>query len=504
STYAGYLRQLRERLPASTVAAMETDEFSPFSDPAGDNYHFFRGYDYDEQRLSILERYKRYNGVEGNSLSPEDATDPLYQSARSVPDVEDINQDNTLNEYERYFQYKVSIRPQDLVVGQNYITDKQVSIVPLRDGSTSEVEWYQFKIPLADYEKVVGSISDFSTIRFARIFMTGFREVTHLRFATLELVRGEWRTYDFNLNKRGDTPAEGELDITVVNIEENAQRQPVNYVLPPGVTRISDPGQSQIVQLNEQSMSMTVKGLQPGDGRGVYRHTMLDLRNYNKLQMHVHAEALIDNFTNVKSGELAMFVRLGSDVKNNFYEYEIPLELTPPGRYNNDDPSQRQIVWPSQNFMDLKLQELVNLKKERNRARNDEGSDVSYSTLYTGRDPENERNRISVMGNPSLSDVRVILVGVRNNSSTVKAGTVWVNELKVTDFDENGGWATKVNANLAVSDLATINFGAHVETAGFGGVDQSLNERRLDDYEQYNFAVQGDAGRLLPEAVKLR
>ncbi|MDE6832229.1 MAG: cell surface protein SprA, partial [Muribaculaceae bacterium] len=248
STYQKYLTTLSQRLPATTIARMQEDSFSPFNDPAGDNYHFFRGYDYDEERLSILERYKRYNGVEGNSLSPEESPDPLYQSSRSTPDVEDINQDNTLNEYERYFQYRVSIRPEDFVVGHNYITDKQVSIVPLPDGTKGEVEWYQFKIPLADYEKIVGSISDFSTIRFARIFMTGFKEVTHLRFATLELVRGEWRTYDFNLNKRGDTPAEGKLDITVVNIEENAQREPVNYVLPPGVTRITDPGQSQIVQ----------------------------------------------------------------------------------------------------------------------------------------------------------------------------------------------------------------------------------------------------------------
>ncbi|MDE6152877.1 MAG: cell surface protein SprA, partial [Muribaculaceae bacterium] len=503
STYRDYLSTLSSKLPATTVAAMQEDPFSPFNDPAGDNYHFFRGYDYDEKRLSILERYKRYNGVEGNSLSPEDAPDPLYQSSRSVPDVEDINQDNTLNEYERYFQYHVSIRPEDFVVGKNYITDKQVSVVPLRDGTNGEVEWYQFKIPLADFEKVVGSISDFSTIRFARIFMTGFKQVTHLRFATLELVRGEWRAYDFNLNQRGDTPAEGELDISVVNIEENSGREPVNYVLPPGVNRISDPGQAQIVQLNEQSMSMTARGLQAGDGRGVYRNTMLDLRNYNRLQMHVHAEALIDNTTNLRSGEMSMFIRLGTDVKNNYYEYEVPLELTPPGKYF-DNPTDREKVWPANNFMDFKLQALVNLKKERNRAKSDDGSSVSYTTLYTGRDPDNERNRMAVMGNPSLSDVRVILVGVRNNSSVSKSGTVWVNELKVTDFNESGGWATKVNANLAMSDIATFNFGTHIETAGFGGVDQSLNERRLDDYKQYNFAVQGDVGRLLPESVKLR
>lgn len=503
-SYGSFLDQLRAKLPAATVERMQNDMFSPFNDPAQDNYHFFRGYDYDEERLTILQRYKRYNGVEGNSLPPEDSTDPLYQSARSVPDVEDINQDNTLNEYERYFQYKVSIRPDDLVVGKNYIADKQVSTVYTRDGKEQTAEWYQFKIPLDDYERVVGSIKDFSTIRFARIFMTGFKEVTHLRFATMELVRGEWRTYDFNLNNRGDAPAEGQLDVSVVNIEENADREPVNYVLPPGVTRIVDPGQSQVTQLNEQSMQLKVLNLKAGDGRGVYRDTQQDLRNYKRLQMWVHAEELIGDVTNLTNGELSVFVRLGSDVKANYYEYEIPLTLTPHGTYNNWLESDRQKVWPLSNFMDLKLQNLVDLKKERNRAKEQEGSGIGYASIYTGRDPENERNSMAVKGNPSLSDVRVILVGIRNNSNTIKDGVIWVNELKVTDFDEVGGWAAKANATIGVSDLATINVGTHIETSGFGSVDQGLNERRLDDYEQYNFAVQVDAGRFLPEKAKFR
>lgn len=503
-SYQNYLDGLRQKLSPDALDRMGNDNFSPLNDPAGDNYHFYRGYDYDEQRLSILERYKRYNGVEGNSLSPEDAPDPLYQSARSVPDVEDINQDNTLNEYERYFQYKVSIRPEDLVVGKNYITDKQVSVVATRDGTNPEVEWYQFKIPLSDFEKKVGSINDLSTVRFARIFMTGFKKPTHLRFATLELVRGEWRTYDFNLNNRGDSPAQGQLDVSVVNIEENAEREPVNYVLPPGVTRISDPGQSQITQLNEQSMSMKLTGLQAGDARGVYRNTQLDLRNYKRLQMWVHAESLIDNATNLRSGDLSVFVRLGTDVKSNYYEYEVPLELTPFGTYNAYLSSDQYIVWPRSNYLDFNLQNLVNLKKERNAAKRAEESGVGYGILYTGRDPDNERNRMAVMGNPSLSDVRVMLVGVRNNAATTKDGIVWVNELKVTDFDEAGGWAAKANATLSMSDVATLNLGGHIETAGFGGVDQSLNERRLDDYQQFNVAVQADLGRFLPEKAKLK
>ena len=500
-TYSQYVEEISRRVSPETLQRMQTDAFSPLNDPAGDNYHFYRGYDYDEQHLSILERYKRYNGVEGNSLSPEDAADPLYQSSRSVPDVEDINQDNTLNEYERYFQYRVSIRPEDLEVGRNYITDKRVTVVPTRDGNNQEVEWYQFKIPLSDYERVVGSINDFSTIRFVRMFLTGFKKTTHLRFATLELVRGEWRPYDFNLNSRGDAPAQGQLDISVVNIEENSTREPVNYVLPPGVTRISDPGQTQITQLNEQSMSLKLTGLTAGDARGVYRNTQLDLRNYRRMQMWVHAEAFINNTTGLRSGDLSVFVRLGSDVKNNFYEYEVPLELTPPDVYND---ARRDEVWPRNNYLNFDLQTLVDLKKERNRAKRAEEEGVGYGILYTGRDPANERNRVAVMGNPSLSDVRVMLVGVRNNSATTKDGTIWVNELKVTDFNEAGGWAAKANATLNVSDVATLNLGTHYESAGFGSVDQSLNERRLDDYSQINFAVQADLGRFLPEKAKLK
>lgn len=502
--YKNYIEALRRKLPGTTVAALEANQFSAFKDPAGDNYHFYRGYDYDEERLSILQRYKHYNGVEGNSLSPEDSNEQLYQSARSVPDVEDINQDNTLNEYERYFQYKISIRPQDLNIGSNFITDKQVSTVRLRNGKDAQVEWYQFKIPLKDYEKAIGSISDFSTIRFVRMFMTGFKETTHLRFATMELVRGEWRPYDYNLNSRGDVPADASLDISTVNIEENSGRQPVNYVLPPGVNRIIDPGQSQITQLNEQSMSMKVTDLKAGDARGVYKNTALDLRVYKRLQMFVHAEALINDANNLKNGDLSIFVRLGTDIKNNFYEYEIPLDVTAPGKYSTYSSTDQFIVWPQNNMLDCALEVFTDIKKSRNEAKRYENSDVSYNKVFSGYDPEHKKNKVSVIGNPSLSDVRVMLVGVRNNASTVKDGTVWVNELKVTDFNEDGGWAAKGNLNLTISDIATINVGGHKETVGFGAVDQSLSNRRIDDLSQYNVAVQVDLGRFLPEKAKLK
>ena len=503
-TYANYLSALRRVLPASTVSEMENDPFSPFRDPAGDNYAFYRNDYYDLNKYSINDRYKHYNGTDGNSLSQSDVSDGQYQTSRSTPDVEDINQDNTLNEYERYFQYRIALHPDSLKVGMNYITDKQVANVQTRNRVPQTATWYQFTIPLSDYKKKVGSIQDFSTIRFMRIFMTGFRATTHLRFASLELVRGEWRNYKYNLNLRGDQPANGTISINTVNIEENNSREPVNYVLPPGVSRIIDSGQSQITQLNEQSMQLSVEDLDAGDARGVYRNTDLDLRIYKRLQMFVHNEATIGNETNLRNGDISLFVRLGSDVKNNYYEYEIPLTVTPPGKYSTNRTSDRLTVWPEENMLDINLDVLINAKKHRNADKMAGISGVGYTTRYLDIDEEHPNNKVYVVGNPSLSKVRVMLIGVRNNSPTTKSCVVWVDELRVTDFDSEGGWAARATMTLNMSDIATVNMGFHKETEGFGSVDQSLSNRRLDNFDQYNIAVQGDLGRFIPEKVKLR
>ena len=504
NSYKEFLDQLKKTITdPATMAAMEEDPFSPLNDPASDNYAFYRHSYYDEKRYTINQRYKHYNGTEGNSLSQSDVSDGQYQTSRSTPDVEDINQDNTLNDNERYFQWHIAIHPDSLKVGMNYITDKQVANVHTRNGETQQATWYQFTIPLSNYEKKVGPIQDFSTIRFMRMFMTGFKNTTHLRFASLELVRGEWRNYKYNLNMRGEHPANGTISINTVNIEENASREPVNYVLPPGVSRIIDSGQSQITQLNEQSMQLIVDDLDAGDARGVYRNTDLDLRTYKRLQMFVHNEAIIGNESNLRNGDVSLFMRIGSDVKNNYYEYEIPLTVTPPGRYSTNSSTDRAKVWPEENMLDIDLDVLINAKKNRNADKMAGKEGVSYSSRYQDVDENHPNNKVYVVGNPSLSKVRVMLIGVRNNSPTTKSCVVWVDELRVTDFDSEGGWAAKASMTVNMSDIATVNVGFHKETEGFGSVDQSLSQRRLDNYDQFNFAVQTDLGRFVPEKAKL-
>lgn len=496
-TYARYLEAIRPKLNA--------DVFEKFNAaPAGDKFHYFRGTDYDNEEKSILERYKYINNTEGNSTAEEDSPESYPTAAKSSPDIEDINQDNTLSETERYFQYRIDLSPSKLEVGQNYITDKRVSRVSLRNGKTEEVTWYQFKVPVRSGTPV-GNIKDFKSIRFMRMFLTQFEKPVILRFATLELVRGEWRTYTdplYNLQNPAPTVT-GTLDVSTVNLEENGDKTPVNYVIPPGITRVVDPGQPQLRQQNEQAMSLKLEDLAPGDARAVYKNSTMDMRQYRRLKMFTHASALTDDITHPENGELSVFIRLGSDYRSNFYEYEIPLKLTPAGHYSSDSEPERYIVWPEANMLDIALSVFTDLKKKRNQAKNNPLTGASYGKLYSEYDPDKPANKVSIIGNPSLAEVKTMMIGVRNNSRAKKSIEVWVNELRLSDFDEDGGWAAQGNMNVQLSDLGSVSMAGHVETAGFGGLEQSVSERRLDDYYQYQFTTTFELGRFFPKAVKL-
>ena len=468
--------------------------------PSADKYHYFRGSDYDAVEMSILDRYKLINNPNGNSVDTEHSPESYSTAYKTTPDVEDINQDYTLNEYEKYYQYHVRIDPASMNVGQNYIVDRRIASVKTRDNKTSEVTWYLFRIPVDQYERREGGISDFSSIRFMRVFMTGFQTPVVLRLATFNLVRGEWRSYEQALYTGKAPDVSGTLDVSAVNFEENNEKQPVNYVIPPGISRVIDPGQEQILQENEQALAMTVKNLASGDARAVYKNTNLDLRRYKHLQMFAHANHLPED-NSLTDGQVSIFIRLGSDYKNNFYEYEIPLQVTPEGNYANNE-SGAMAVWPEENMLDIDLSLFTDLKKNRNRQK--ALGTASYVSLYSEYDPDKPNNKISVMGNPSLGEVKTIMIGVRNNSRALKSIEVWANELRLQDFTNKGGWAAQSTLNIQLSDIATLNFNGHIETDGFGGLEESVSQRRDNSLYQYSVTTNVEAGRFLPDAVKLK
>ena len=481
-----------------------------FEDPSSDLYHYYRGSNYDAQEVSILDRYKRYNGMERNSPTSEQSPEPYPTAATNLPNTEDINRDGTLNEAERYFQYRVSLRPEDMVPGQNYITDVMEASVRLANNQVENVKWYQFKIPLRDPNRqAVGNIQDFKSIRFMRMFFKGFEEPIIARFATLELVRGTWRTYDRSLTSPGEyVPIDNDdtsFEVFTVNIEENGQRQPVPYVLPPGIEREIDLGTTTLQQRNEQALSLRVFGLKDGDARAVYKTADLDVRQYRRLRMFSHAEAA-GQTEDLNDGDITVFVRLGSDFTNNYYEYEVPLTVTPWGTSALNERG----IWPEENEIDLEFNKLQELKLLRNSLSRDATSGVTMSVPFSQPDGE---NTMTIVGTPTLSSIKVIMIGVRNPRRTFqnlqddgrpKSAEVWVNELRLYEFDDQGGWAASGRLNASLADLGNITLAGFISTPGFGGIEQKVNQRSKEEITSYDLASNLELGRFFPQNFGLR
>ncbi len=499
-----YIDSVKNTFGANSAAYQKA-----FSDPSSDDFHYFRGTDYDNEKLSILARYKKYNGPDGNSPTDEQSTESYPTQGTSIPDDEDINNDNTLSEAENYFQYRIQIRHSEMHVGENYITD----VVAGKNKSGDPVNWYHFRVPISEPEKVVGGIKDFKSIRFIRMFLKNFSDSVILRFGTLELVRNDWRKYDASLMEGGlfqpDEPSSAAFEVSAVNIEENSNKSPVNYVLPPGITRVIDPMQPQLRQLNEQALLLRTCELADGDARAVYKNVFMDIRQYKRIRMFIHAESITGSEP-INDNDISVFIRLGSDYQDNYYEYEIPLKVTPAGNYNKDDENDQYIVWPESNELNLEFTVLQAAKQKRNDAMHTSGSNVSMTTPYRVSDGN---NTITIMGNPNMSNVKTIMIGIRNRRKDLnplpddgkgKCVEVWVNELRLTDFNEKGGWAANARITAKLADFGTVTLSGMTSKPGFGSIEKKVSDRSKENVYQYDISSNLSMGKFFPKKSGIR
>lgn len=482
------------------------------NDPSSDRYHFFRGSDYDglsEYEGNTLRRYKKYNNPEGNSPTEDQYPDAgIPSAATNIPNIEDINKDNTLSETENYYQYRVKISPQDINpanVGNNYIVnvlDGQATI-----GNTEKtVKWYQFKIPVTEFEKAVGSIEGFNSIRFMRVFMKGFDKPIVCRLARFELVRSDWRRYAYDLQRPGEYIANDDnttsFDVSAVSLQENGSKSPVNYVMPPGIEQQQNVQTTNLVLLNEQALSLRACNLKDGDSRAIIKNTDLDVRSFKKMKMFMHAEKL--GIDPLNDGDVTVFVRLGSDFNSNYYEYEIPVRLTAPGYYDPNTDDGRSAVWPSDNEFIIDFDAITSAKIERNSVT---GLDLSsMQTPYSKPDPNNGNNTITVVGNPNLAGIKSIMIGIRNpkdNGGQPKCVEVWVNELRLTDFVNKGGWATTGRLQAKLADFGQVSFAATYSKPFFGSIEKKISERSRETNFQWDATSTFQLGKFFPVKWKV-
>lgn len=496
--YAEYLAAINRlaaagRLNADVLQAIEND-------PANDNFRFYRDpFFNDPNNLpgtganQVLDRYKRYNNPQGNSSNDPDPNQQNLSTSTNIPDTEDLNRDNTLNEQEAYFRYRIPIRPE---AGER-MAFTQYTVDSVRQEYNGEsVYWYQLKIPVDKFTSRVGGIADFRAIRFMRMYMTGFDEEVTLRMARLDLIRNQWRRYTRPLVQPGivippDDPNNTDFDVFAVNIEENGSRAPFNYVLPPGVQREQIIGSIQNAQANEQSQALRICNLEEGDARGIFKILNLDMRVYKRLKMFVHAENFGTGPAN-NPGDMTLFVRLGSDFESNYYEYEIPLTMSEEA----NGTSESENIWLSDNELDLPLELLQKIKLDRG------GRGLDIGQLYEIADGDNV---LRIKGNPTLGQVKGVMIGVRNrkDDGLARCTEVWVNEMRLTGFDQRGGFAGLARLDVQLADLGQITASGSYQSIGFGSIDQSVNERSREELIEYDVSGSLRLDKFFPEDWKL-
>ncbi len=483
-----YITDLRNNFGANSPIAQRAA-----IDPSNDNYRWYRDEVYDASRTDILGRYKNFNNPQGNS--PVSTTSSQFSPAATLyPDNEDLNRDNTLNETEEYYEYALDLKPNMSVGTTKYLTDRQNLTVRYADGTTGPETWYLFRVPIRDYVQKVGNIPDFKSIRFMRMYLSDFEDSVVMRFARLDLVRNQWRRFQFELDTTGSyTPLVNTstiFNVLAVNIEENSKRQPVNYLIPQGIERVQQLSNNNInILQNEQAMSLQVRDLANGDARGVFKTFNLDMRQYGKLSMFVHAESIIGQRV-VADGDLNAVIRIGQDFLNNYYEVKVPLKVTPPKQYAKGEEEK---VWPPENNLDFDLQDLIQIKTRRNK--------MNPMPLGIYRE-QIDNKTISVYGNPNLGEVRSMLVGVENpyepDGLPIDA-EVWINELRFSRLDEEGGYAAIGRMDIQLADLGNISVSVNTYSKGFGTLEQRVNERARENFMQFDAAATIDAGKLLPK-----
>lgn len=506
--FAALINQIKGQLNPDAAAEFDND-------PSSDDYVYFRGRALDQVNAGILKRYQRYNGPEGNSKTAQQSQEDFgvdNSASTSLPDGEDINRDNNMTQSDEYFQYKVSMRPGDLMVGQNFVTDKITSQVKLANGQTQPATWYQIRIPLAQYQQKVGSIQDFKSIRFIRMFMTNFADTTVLRFGKIQLVRGEWRQYNANnevsqvildpaLQNLG--PDNSTIEISTVNIEENGKRTPIPYVVPPGIERERDFSNYRgDTRQNEQSLAVTIKNLRDGYGRATFKTALNDFRSYKRLEMYIHLEALGN--APINDNELSAFLRIGTDNQDNYYEYSQPLKVTRPG---TSDP---YAIWPDQNKLDIELELFQKAKIARNNALDVDGLPWNISKPFTYMV---DGKKIIVKGQPDMSKVRVYMLGVLNpyrngagpgDDGLDKSAQVWFNEMRLTEFDERGGWAATARMSAKLADFADVNVSGSKSTIGFGSLEKRVSERNRADNVFFDISSSMELGKFFPQKTGIK
>ncbi len=499
-------------------------------DPSGDDFYNFldqRFFDTDRypgtgNGATVQERFAHYRVA--RELNSAEAQSNLKdgQGISVVPNSEDVNGNNTLDAAETFHRYEIPLDAAGLAASPFFVNPITTQS---RIQGAGEQTWYLLRIPVRTQSDARTSVNveddDFSRIESIRVWTTGHDKPATLRIASFELVGSQWLKSEevgFLEEGAGDDPAATggtppQLFIESVNNEENRSI----YAVPKGtIQNTARAPNGQLRPTREQALVFRAEGL--ADGRRAalarsYATRPLDLTKYSNLRLAVHG----DGFE--RRDSMRVFVRFGDDETQNYYELEQPVYPFDPDDLGTltdecliDQPfncAQSDSLWQTNvpvaggervdlNPINVVLAELNRAKLERDES----GFPLDERFTLTDVEGTPPGATITVRGQPSIQDVRTVVLGVRNGAggaAVVDTVSIWFNELRATGYDEAGGASGFVTAALALADVASVNARLSFTDDGFGELGGALGGRAFAQQQAFTLTSQFNAHKLLPE-----
>jgi cell surface protein SprA len=366
-------------------------------DPDGDDWYYTTG----------STDYTHVNGTENNSGS---------QNGK-FPDTEDLLHNGNLNTINNYFEYNVKLD----TVKNPYIAG---------GGSKG---WYRYIIPLKDPSKTVGSPS-LSAVQFVRFWFDGMTAGSMLvDIAQMDLLGNYWQVPNIN---------DSTMQVSVVDFFDTPGYQPPVAGLQP--VDNSDPTQS--VLENESSLDLILTRLHGGDSRYAYKTfpNTLNLFHYKTMKFFVHGDPTF-NYVDSTHHDADVYIRFGSD-SSNFYEYRQPI-LDQQHLINTG-------LKPGWQDLAIDFSKLTAIKQNRDSVNQPYTQRVSAGNGVPGA-------TYWVQGNPSLMSVTYFQIGITNpkpGSAKLLSGSVWIDELRLTNVDNTPGVAYRFDGSIQLADIGQVAF----------------------------------------------
>jgi cell surface protein SprA len=479
-------------------------------DPSNDDYVFWNSQEAANGATAFHQLFYRFLGYHENNSAPG-------RQAYNKPDTEALRTAN-IQTTNKYFEYELRINPADsssMEIGKNYIVDR-VKYKPQGQSGPSKYyqRWYQVRIPIRQYTRRIGGIDAFRGITHLRMWLTGYSKPFTMRFSSFEFVGSQWRKATEIYT---DDPTT-DFRQASINREENATRQPIPYMVPEGAITALNRGQQNLVA-NEQSLLLQVENLPRGQARYITRTfgNGLNLINYQNMRMFVHGEGY------QRRSDAELVIRFGNDLTDNYYEYRQPVTPSDPDfayvttgkRDAREQERDNEEIWkPSENSVNILLSVFNILKQKRDLIIDDQRQtyEEDMATLLNRTAGLAPGAKVSIKGDPSLLAVKVIALGIANPLKELEGGgpdpdvgTValdgefWLNELRLSGYDNRNGWMATARTSVKMADFATMSASYNQATEGYEGIASKLGTRQRFEKRDVDVSSQVNLHKLIPD-----